>query len=50
MIVAPETGPLEHFDRIGFVIVGATLITLVLMHALTRAPTPQASSASSGGG
>jgi MFS family permease len=41
MIVAPETGPLQHFERIGFVIVGAVVITFVLMNALAKNTSPQ---------
>jgi predicted MFS family arabinose efflux permease len=36
IVVAPENGPLQNFDVIGFVIVGATLTTMVLMYALSR--------------
>ncbi|MGA9526267.1 MAG: MFS transporter [Myxococcaceae bacterium] len=54
IIVAPETGPLEHFDVLGFVIAGATLITLALMHSLSRRalaqPAAQAQPASVGSG
>jgi hypothetical protein len=36
IVVAPDQGPLQNFDVIGFVIVGTTAITVALMHLLTR--------------
>lgn len=41
IIVAPESGPLEHFDVLGFVIAGATLVTIVLMSSLSRRAIPR---------
>jgi hypothetical protein len=39
IIVAPETGPLRNFDVVGFVIVGATIVTVVMMYFLSKVAT-----------
>jgi predicted MFS family arabinose efflux permease len=36
IVYAPEHGPLQHFDTIGYVICSATVVTLVMMVALSR--------------
>jgi predicted MFS family arabinose efflux permease len=41
IIVAPQTGPLLHFDVVGFLIAGATVITVAMMFLLNRSLTAQ---------
>ena len=41
IITAPETGPLQNFDTVGWVILASTMVNMGLMFAVSRKVMPR---------